>query len=507
MKIFKKTLCLLLCLSMLFGGLALFSTAHGAVANAASVKTCNCDNIPLVSLSGIGDTLYMNYGTEEQTSVGVVNTDGITDQILPMITNVLAAVATLNWDKGADALATLANGMFGHLQLDEKGKSIQPVSNPARFNPEQNHKENREYHYHYDWRLDPMESAAGLNKFIKQVLASTGHKKVLLTSHSEGGLICAAYLAQFGSGSIEHYVPLFSAHNGLTMLGELFTGKVKLDANQVLSYLRTFGASSDEGFIALLGPLANTLELSGLAQPLVNAVALLLDNVKDKVYKDTLIPLFGQWPALWGFVPDEYYEPAKAFMLNDPKYTEFKKIIDNFHYKAGPGMADKLLVKAAKTTKISIVAAYGFSPIPVMAKSYETDGLIDSARESSGATFAPIGQTFPANYKQAVKGHNHISPDRRVDASTCILPDQTWFIKNHPHFNFEHSALHAFLLNSKKQPTVFTSKEFPQFITRLPDGTFVPTTAEEPAPEVTLASSTKELLSGGWKLIVDSIKK
>ncbi|MCL2508212.1 MAG: hypothetical protein FWF05_03445 [Oscillospiraceae bacterium] len=500
MKLFKKVLCILLSLSLLIGGLVLFSHAAG------SAKACNCGSIPRVTLPGIGDALYMNFGTSEQSEVGVVNTDGLTEQILPIIKNVISAAATRSWDKGADALSALANGMFAHLQVDEYGKSVMPISNPPVFNKDQDHRESPSYKFRYDWRLDPMEIAVELNEFIKQVMASTGHKKVILTSHSEGGLICMAYFAQFGHSAIEHFIPEFSAHNGLNMIGELFTGNVQLDAAQLTAYLRAFGGTSDGGFQAILAPLSDMLDVSGLARPLISAVGLLLENVQDKVFADTLIPLFGQWPALWGFVPDEYYEDAKVFMLSDPKYADFIKLIDNFHYKAGPGTADKIIARVNKATKVSIIAAYGFPPIPVVAQFYDTDALIDTARASSGATTAGYGKTFPENYKQKVAGHDHISPDRRIDASTCLLPDQTWFIKDHPHFSFEHHELLDFLASSKKQPTVFTDKNFPQFTTRLPDKTFVPTVAQAPAAEVTLLTSARELLSGGWKLIVDSIR-
>jgi len=234
---------------------------------------------------------------------------------------------------------------------------------------------------------------------------------------------------------------------------------------------------------------------------------MILRNTKDRFYTGTLIPIFGQWPALRGFVPDEYYEPAKAFMFgNDPKYKDFIKLIDNFHYRAGPGKADGLIKKAAGVTKVSIVAGYGFAPMPFTPKTqYDTDGLIDTERESCGAATAGFGKTFPAGYKQKVSdGHNHLSPDLRIDASTCLLPDQTWFLKNKLHFAGGSGGLVDFLACSKEQPTVFDAPEFPQFMTRLPDDTFIPTLPEDPTEPAVFGSAMRELLKGSWRLIVNN---
>jgi len=290
-----------------------------------------------------------------------------------------------------------------------------------------------------------------------------------------------AYLAQFGTGDLDHCIANISAHNGLTLIGELFNGNIEIAYRPVMNFLRHFGKyyAQDEGFMRLLTPLADFLDSTGLAVPLVFALSQLTTKCRDQLFAE-LVPLCGQWPALWGFVPDEYYEGAKAFMFGaDPKYADFIRLIDNFHYKAGPGMADKILEAANKKIKVSIVASYGFAPMPFTPKAgYETDCLIDTSRESSGATTAGIDRTFPADYRQKVKcgGHDHVSPDMRVDASTCLLPDQTWFVRDKVHFLGGVGGLINFLADSEKQPTVFDDPAYPQFATRLPDGRIVPTT-------------------------------
>ena len=497
----QRTLSLLLCLALLGAACAFDAQAAGT-----NAKTCACGEIPRVYVPGIGDSpLYLHYGTPEQTEVGVVDTEGLQAQILPIIKN---AVAGHGWEKAGGALAALVNGLLGHLQVDEQGNSVLPISAHAEFDKAQDHRQKHDYRFDYDWRLDPMQNAVQLNQFIKEVRAGTGHKQVILRDACEGSLIAMAYFAQFGAGSIEHYIANVGAFNGLTLIGELFTGNVEIGYRQVMEYLRQLGHyyGPDDGFMALFAPLADLLDSTGLAVPLIFALRQLIVKPQDTLYAEALIPLCGQWPALWGFVPDEYYEDAKTFMFgSDPKYKDFIKLIDNFHYKAGPGMADKIIAGINKKIKVSIIAAYGNAPMPFTQEGgYDTDGLIDTARESCGAATAGVGRTFPEGYRQRINdGHNHVSADRRIDASTCLLPEQTWFYKNTVHFFGGHGALIDFLARSKKQPTVFDNPEFPQFMTRLPGGTVIATVSEEPEKPVRIGSSIWNFLGASGRAIIN----
>jgi len=204
--------------------------------------------------------LYLHFGMPEQTEAGVVSTEGLKDQALPLVKNVIAAVAGQSWEKAGDALNALVEGLFGHLRVNTSGNSVQPVSSQAKYNPEQDHRSKHDYKFGYDWRLDPMQCAVELDKFIKEVMAGTGHKKVILWADSEGALVSMAYFAQFGYGDIEHFISQVPAFNGLTLIGELFNGNIKLGMRQTMAFLRTFGQPYDEGFLSLFEPLADVLE-------------------------------------------------------------------------------------------------------------------------------------------------------------------------------------------------------------------------------------------------------
>lgn len=494
----RKTVSLLLCLSLLLAMLAL-----GGVS--AKAKSCNCAEIPRIGIAGIGDTMYYNYGTPEQEAINVAETAALPDALLPMAANLIKAVALRSWDAGADAISDIAYALLGHLQCDTAGKSIQAISNPYRpIPPDQDHKVNHYYHFKYDWRLDPMQAARELDEYVKLVQASTGHKKVVLQYHSEGGIVVNAYLAQFGDASVDHLIGVASAHNGLTLLGELFNKNVQLDAAALANLVRTFIES--DGAMALIGDLVGVLEQAGILDALVFALQLVLDNAGDRLFETTLVPLFAQWPALWGFVPDAYYESAKAAMLDSKTHAALIRVIDDYHYKAG-AKADALLKKAVKNgAKVSIIACYGYPSMPFFADANLcADGLIDTALESSGATCAPCGQVLPEGYKQKVAdGHNHLSPNGQIDASTCVFPEQTWFLQDMLHFNASFGALVDYLVSCKAQPTVRSNPKYPQFMTRLTDGTFIPSEQADSPPyqPTTLPGAALRLLMDMIGLLV-----
>lgn len=60
----------------------------------------------------------------------------------------------------------------------------------------------------------------------------------------------------------------------------------------------------------------------------------------------------------------------------------------------------------------------------------------------------------------------YISPDKTVDASTCLFPDKTWFIRNIPHAELcvELDLMVYTLLTTKDEATVDTYREYPRFM-------------------------------------------
>ena len=63
--------------------------------------------------------------------------------------------------------------------------------------------------------------------------------------------------------------------------------------------------------------------------------------------------------------------------------------------------------------------------------------------------------------------HDHVAPGREVDAATCYLPENTWFIKSHEHMHYESDTAAAFvvwLTLSNTQRNIWQSVLYPQYL-------------------------------------------
>ena len=85
---------------------------------------------------------------------------------------------------------------------------------------------------------------------------------------------------------------------------------------------------------------------------------------------------------------------------------------------------------------------------------------------SLGATCADYGTTLPKDYKQAkYPEKNYISPDRMIDASTCALPENTWFVRDWLHCNGNAGIDRLFaLVMTGEAVDIRAFAEYPQFL-------------------------------------------
>ena len=102
-----------------------------------------------------------------------------------------------------------------------------------------------------------------------------------------------------------------------------------------------------------------------------------------------------------------------------------------------------------------------------MTKSWrnEADTVIDLKYASFGATAAPHGETLSDEQLSTSDG-KYISPQKNIDASTCMFPEQTWFIRHMTH-GMSPNCLEDFgkiLLYSDGQATAETYEDFPRYL-------------------------------------------
>ena len=173
-------------------------------------------------------------------------------------------------------------------------------------------------------------------------------------------------------------------------------------------------------------------------------------------------------PGLWDLVDAENYEKAKEIMLADADSALIKSI-DEYHRNVQARAYD-ILMAAEKDTTVYITAQYNLQGLPISESSTTSnnDFLIDVNYASGGAICSKLDETLPEGYTQAkADGHNHLSADRQLDASTCMFPEQTWFIRDMAHVDYnvgESTDFLIWLAKSEKQLTVHNSEIYPQFM-------------------------------------------
>lgn len=82
------------------------------------------------------------------------------------------------------------------------------------------------------------------------------------------------------------------------------------------------------------------------------------------------------------------------------------------------------------------------------------------------ATSAPYGEVLSDSYINSLADKKYLSPDKMIDASTCLFPEKTWFIRNISHDPFPPSIdelIYEYFNNSGKL-TVFQDERFTQYL-------------------------------------------
>ena len=116
--------------------------------------------------------------------------------------------------------------------------------------------------------------------------------------------------------------------------------------------------------------------------------------------------------------------------------------------------------------KMNIICKYGNPPVPVSEDgNFAGDGIVELPIASFGATCGAFEEKLPVDYKQAkYTEYNFISTDGTIDASTGILPFNTWYIKGLEHGGKNEDYYKLIDAILYEDLDVFKSSEYPQFL-------------------------------------------
>ena len=324
---------------------------------------------------------------------------------------------------------------------------------------------NNVYYYTYDWRVDKVDLVKNnFRPYVEMVKRETGADKVSIVFSSMGGTIASVYLAEYGTlGDTQNVVFSSSAADGVSLFNDLIAGNVKVPRQSLVKYIAGINPQGNTELYALLVSLCSTYA--------VNIANKLIDSQYDKVFREFIVTVFGYMPGMWYLAEGYNIEECISKAFDPAKSANLISVIRRY-FKYQDKLPDTIKAARAAGVNVRVIGGYGIIGTPLVPSSgkLQTDSLIDSKHTTLGATFSDLEDTLGDNYTQKVKlddDYDHISADKMVDASTCLLPSETWIIKGQWHVDYSSKSKKDFItwLTTTNEPiTVASNADYPQFL-------------------------------------------
>ena len=437
-------------LSLILSILLIFTLTVPAFASGTVKQTC-----PTIYVHGFAGSKICADKNDPSTMFTLPSSDELLESVKKdLLPALLTYVATENGDPFAYELCEIVNtvfaGYFNNPDGTAKDSSGAYMAYPSSVS------KNSNLIFSYDWRSDPFVAAEELNKFIEYVISKSGSDKVALRCHSLGSVIGTTYLRTYGNDKIMGVVFDSPALFGITYIGELLCGNPEIAGDALLNGLKDLLGENE--YNQLISSTLDILALAGIVDDLGGFLNTLIKKTAPILYKETLVPLFAYWPAAWAMCPDKYIDKAMEHVFTTyctgEEHSVLKEKIERYNIEVRANKIGTLL-DFDKNGRVAVISRYGYSALPV-SPSWDvlTDTVVDTKHSSFGATTAPVGTSFS---KEELEGKDMslISPDRTVDASTCLFPEKTWFIKNIKHDRTDITKpLHIQFLFGEEEATV-----------------------------------------------------
>ena len=426
-------------------------------------------NYPLIEIPGfMASDIYEDKNDRSSKEIFPWSTDDILNTVKNCIPALLKFLVNKDYDALADTIIPEAKALLEPSFCNPDGTPVGNSGAYMEYPSPSSIRKNSTLTFRYDWRIDPIEIAAELNDFIDYVLASTGCRKVAVSCHSLGGLITLTYMSIYGTDKIYAAGLNTTAIFGEAYTGQLFSGDITVAGEALVYYLQY--ALDQTDFDALVGSILDVLQEAGIADSIASLANDIIEHIKDRAISEVLFPMFSSWLSIWAMCPDEYLDGAKEYMFSvaDPEldYSGLRTRIDNFSKTVRPTRVETLQ-KLDESARVAVISRYGYSSIPLTSQwNSLTDGVIDASRNSFGATTAPYGETLADEDLEGVDAE-FISPDRTINASTCLFPDKTWFIRDYKHATNSDALdnmIFKLLFNPEGESTVYSYPEYPRFL-------------------------------------------
>lgn len=466
----KKFISVLLVILML-------STTLITSAGAASAE--KKEKSPIIFIAGSSVDICDAEGNEIPTGFDVLTDDDdgegmSTDSIIEAVMNILKpflleGLPFDKWENYGKALYDELAPIWDETQLDGDGNAKYGTGVSAAEIAKWDKKaqtvntgsdgtfKTRDYDFRYDWRLSPYDHVDRLHEYIKTILKTTGCDQVCLVGRCLGGSIITAYLDTYGSeGLVKKVFYDEVMSNGSSIINDIFSGQIEFSDKHTQAYLLQASHFGSEGV---------GVDLEGMSQLLTDIIKAVLDyttkaGILESVFGgveclyDRLYHVFipallratgiATWANYWCSVYEEDFDVALDLIFGaegTATREENAGLVEKIQYirehmvEAKPELYKKFHEEYG--VEIGIMAGYGLANGPIMEHYDETsDAVVGFVDASFGGTAAGLFDTFSDEYiarREAEGLGQYISPDKKVDASTCLFPETTWIIKNKHH--------------------------------------------------------------------------
>lgn len=447
-----------------------------------AVNASAAENYPIVYVQGQGQMLYAADGHMIYDGKHVPVPDGaLTDGIKKCLPDFIDAVLLGEWDEWHDSFMEIWEPIYKEVRLDNNGENTNGSHgwwdiNTCRMDP---YYDMGSYHYTSDWRLDPFYNAGILDQFIQNVKQKTGAAKVNMVARCEGCNIVMAYLAEYGYDDINCLELYASSANGVDMVGAVFCGEFEFYPEELRDFYYASNVDiGDENVSELIDSALDWLVDSYGFEGACDLLKKISPKMYEKVIYDVLLTSYGTFPGIWSLVGPQYYAKARQIVFEGrtEEYSGLIEKIDRYDREVRQRNDELLLEAKAAGVKIAIIAKFGeFTyQVPVCEECNDvSDNAINVTNASYGAVISDNRYVqLPASYLAGADA-KYISPCKRIDASTCALPDTTWFIYNADHNDFTApmNVLLKKFFDMNGEMTIDTFAEFPQYLIK--DGSTV----------------------------------
>ncbi len=466
-------------LSVLLTVIMLFAVAAPAFSASAADKCIT------IYVGGYGSSLYRNNRINYEEQIYDIEADigAIVSEVLrPCLEKLALGFVSDNYDAYCDELYNAMAPLYDEVRLDKNGEATDGsgwggdmLKSQYYVNYSKGLSGGR-IDFEYDWRLSPIHNAEILEQFVDRVCREKGVQKVNLLGRCLGGNVVNAYLENGTNlDKINKVILYIPSTAGISTIGAVFTGNIEIDSNAVnnlADYLVGNKQMIDDPFMQEF--ILAVLEMLNYASVLgigTDTIEYIVENVKDNIIPRLVRDTYGSFTSFWAMCPADQVDEAVNFCYStDELKKEYAGTIEKIlaFKEIQLNAANRMKELQAQGIDFMILSKYDTPNLPFSKDgNAQSDFMAETYRSSFGATTADFGKVLSSSYinKMSAEDKKFLSPDLKIDASTCLFPEKTWFIKHCEHADFPDCIdvlMDTFLVNDSF--TVFSSDVYPQYL-------------------------------------------